>query len=185
MKSAAESALLISVCLVQCHAFNNNYVGATKWGQKLTRLHLEESEWTSDFDDFVGGGSAEEETLVSSFFKTRNSRDLSASSVRQFSLGEDFILSDFVGNMGFDEVTDWEYYYENEDDADDRKVVKPNPMDSSKPKRTRQSSGSVVSILREPYVFSHPEGQFTHVCRDFLHRFEYSVASLSDVLVAH
>lgn len=57
------------------------------------------------------------------------------------------MLSDFVGNMGFDEVTDWEYYYQNEEDENDRKVVEPNPFDSATPKRTRQSSGSVVRVL--------------------------------------
>lgn len=62
-------------------------------------------------------------------------------------MGRDFVLSDFVGNMGFDEVTDWEYYYQNEEDESDRKVVEPNPFDSSTPRRTRQSSGSVVSIV--------------------------------------
>ena len=54
------------------------------------------------------------------------------------------MLSDFVGNMGFDEVTDWEYYYQNEEDENDRKVVQPNPFDSATPRRTRSSSGSVV-----------------------------------------
>ena len=48
---------------------------------------------------------------------------------RQFSLGEDLVLADYVGNLGFDEVTDWEYYYQNEEDPNDRKVVQPNPMD--------------------------------------------------------
>ena len=128
----------------------------------------QDSEWTSDFDDYVGDagnvGNAgsdyekldydddddkadENDTLnVASIFKSRGSRDLTAIQTRQFSLGEDLILADYVGNMGFDEVTDWEYYYENEDDPSDRKVVQPNPFDSSKPKRTRTSSGSVVSV---------------------------------------
>ncbi len=61
-------------------------------------------------------------------------------------VGEDMVLSDYVGTMGFDEVTDWEYYYQNEEDPEDRNVVQPNPFDSSKPKRTRKSSGSVVSV---------------------------------------
>jgi hypothetical protein len=57
--------------------------------------------------------------------------DNTAIQTRQFSLGQDLVLSDYVGNMGFDEVTDWEYYYPSEDD-DERKVVQPNPFDSSK-----------------------------------------------------
>lgn len=62
----------------------------------------------------------------------------------QLSLGRDFILDSYVGKMGFDEVTDWEYYYQNEEDEDDRKVVQPNPFDPKTPRRTRASSGSVV-----------------------------------------
>lgn len=59
--------------------------------------------------------------------------DWTAIQTRQFSLGQDFILSDYVGNMGFDEVTDWEYYYPSDDeDEDERKVVQPNPFDASK-----------------------------------------------------
>jgi hypothetical protein len=110
-------------------------------------LHLsEDTEWTSDFDDFLqdDGGDMPQ---ISSIFKSRGTRDLSGIQSRQFSLGQDLVLADFVGKMGFDEVTDWEYYYENEEDATDRKVVQPNPFDSDKPKRTRKSSGSVVSLL--------------------------------------
>ena len=54
--------------------------------------------------------------------------------------------------MGFDEVTDWEYYYQNEEDEDDRKVVQPNPFDSKTPRRTRASSGSVIRIFRGDLV---------------------------------
>lgn len=58
--------------------------------------------------------------------------DWTAIQTRQFSLGQDLILSNYVGNMGFQEVTDWEYYYQNEEDEEDRQVVQPNPLDSSK-----------------------------------------------------
>jgi hypothetical protein len=58
--------------------------------------------------------------------------DWTAIQTRQFSLGQDLILTDYVGNMGFDEVTDWEYYYPSEEDEDERQVVQPNPFDSSK-----------------------------------------------------
>lgn len=111
---------------------------------RSSRSKLYESEWTSDFDDFVGDD--DDGMILSSIFKSRGSKDLTATQSRQFSLGQDLILADFVGNMGFDEVTDWEYYYENEEDPSDRKVVNPNPFDSSTPKRTRSSSGSVVSL---------------------------------------
>jgi hypothetical protein len=57
----------------------------------------QQPEW-SDFDDFVGDETAN----LSSFFASRPP-DNSACSTRQFSLGADLILSDFVGNMGFEE----------------------------------------------------------------------------------
>jgi hypothetical protein len=72
--------------------------------------------------------------------------DYTAIQTRQFVLGNDIALSNYVGTMGFQEVTDWEYYY-NEDEDDDetsnsnvlnkkvpsrRQVVQPNPFDSSK-----------------------------------------------------
>jgi serine/threonine protein kinase len=93
------------------------------------------------------------DTSLSDFlFTQRTSKDLTGVQTRLFSLGQDFIVTDFVGNMGFEEVVDWQYYYENEDDPEDRKVVQPNPFDESKPKRTRTSSGSVVRIFRGEWM---------------------------------
>lgn len=116
-----------------------------------------EEEW-SDFEDlgFTGTSSSSSDSSISSssssnlidnedtvedampqpnFAKMLHERtgavDWTAIQTRQFSLGQDLILSNYVGNMGFDEVTDWEYYYPSEDD-DERKVVQPNPFDSSK-----------------------------------------------------
>ena len=63
------------------------------------------------------------------------------------------MLDSYVGKMGFDEVTDWEYYYQNEEDENDRKVVQPNPFDPATPRRTRSSSGSVVSVHKHAGVF--------------------------------
>jgi hypothetical protein len=63
--------------------------------------------------------------------------DRTAIQVRRFSLGPDLILSNYVGNMGFDEVTDWEYYYPSSEDEDKygdtsvRQVVQPSPFDTS------------------------------------------------------
>ena len=120
-------------------------------------------EWTSDFDDFIGGERQDRELdydddnndSLSNFLTQASrgsNRDLSAVQTRLFSLGEDLIINDYVGNMGFEEVTDWEYYYENEDDPEDRDVVNPNPFDSSKPKRTRTNSGSVIRVFRGEFV---------------------------------
>jgi hypothetical protein len=106
-------------------------------------------------DDLVKPGTDDDDddTFDITKFKNRaTSIDLSACTSRQFSLGQDLVLSDYVGNMGFDEVTDWEYYYPSEDDPDDRQVVQPNPFDPAKPKRTRTSSGSVVRLFRGEFV---------------------------------
>jgi hypothetical protein len=85
-------------------------------------------------------------------FTKRSGRDLTGVTSRTFSLGPDILVNDFVGKMGFEEVVDWQYYYEDEDDPNDRKVVNPNPFDASKPKRTRTSSGSVVRVFRGEFV---------------------------------
>jgi serine/threonine protein kinase len=118
--------------------------------------------WTSDFDDFPLDID-DDNDVSDDIFRMSNilqegtpKDDLSACQVRQFSLGQDFVVTDFAGSMGFDEVTDWEYYYyENEEDgpsssssSKERRVVSPPPLDPSKPKRTRQPSGSIVRIFR-------------------------------------
>lgn len=113
-----------------------------------------DEEW-SDFDDlgFSSGSSASDSKFIPGdddkvdtgavsaplpdFAKLLNERsgtvDWTAIQTRQFSLGQDLILSNYVGNMGFDEVTDWEYYYPSADEDDDaRQVVQPNPFDASK-----------------------------------------------------
>lgn len=109
---------------------------------------LYESEWKGDFDDFVG--DEDDSYDVAKLFQQRFVSDRSAIRTRLFSLGKDLVLSDFVGNLGFDEVTDWQYYYEDEEER--RKIVDPNPFDKSKPKRTRSSSGSVVRLFRGEFV---------------------------------
>ena len=72
----------------------------------IRRLSLASSkeEWTSDFDGFVG----DDNTSLSDFLaKSRggSNRDFTAVQTRLFSLGEDLIINDFIGNMGFDEGT--------------------------------------------------------------------------------
>jgi hypothetical protein len=142
INSTSPSLLLCICALVTTSAFT--LLPQSKLEIQSSKSKLCESEWTSDFDDFVGDD--DDSMNISSIFKSRGSKDLTATQSRQFSLGRDLIISDFVGNMQFDEVTDWEYFYENEEDPSDRKIVNPNPFDSSKPKRTRSSSGSVVSL---------------------------------------
>lgn len=92
--------------------------------------------------------------------------DLTGSTEREFSLGRDVILSNYAGSLGFDQVTDWQYYTVDVDEDDDgyysrrkeageqqrRTPVAPRPMDPSQPSRTRSSSGSIVRIFRGELV---------------------------------
>lgn len=117
------------------------------------QLASSKEEWTGDFDGFVG----DDNTSLSDFLaesRLGRNRDLTAVQTRLFSLGEDLIINDFVGNLGFDEVTDWEYYYDEseKEGVNDRRVVESNPFDQSMPKRTRISSGSVVRVFRAELV---------------------------------
>lgn len=135
----------------------------------LSNSNNDNEEW-SDFDDFIGDSSAsssnadddkfsmsnlpplEKEdddkfTMTNILETTSTTQDLSACQARQFQLGQDLVITNFAGSMGFDQVTDWEYYYESEE-GDRKVVVPPPPLDPSKPKRTRESSGSVVRLFR-------------------------------------
>lgn len=98
-------------------------------------------------------------------------QDLTGIKARRLRLGEDLMVTRYVGDVGFDEVTDWEYYYPADDDDDDgsndrnsniktrqqqqqqrrREVVQPNPFDESTPRRTRTKSGSVIRIFLAEY----------------------------------
>jgi hypothetical protein len=95
----------------------------------------------------------------------KNYVDLTGSTEREFSLGRDVILSNYAGSLGFDQVTDWQYYTVDvdedngkyysrikEDEEPRRTPVSPRPMDPSQPSRTRSSSGSVVRIFRGELV---------------------------------
>mmetsp|Transcript_9081 Transcript_9081/g.18558 ORF Transcript_9081/g.18558 Transcript_9081/m.18558 type:complete len:576 (-) Transcript_9081:587-2314(-) len=95
-----------------------------------------------DDEDAAAIARATSTTLEGSYA----ARDLSGSDVRLFRLGYDLILDTYAGSMGFDEVTDWDYYTQDEDG--NRNSVEPTPFDASQPKRTRSSSGSVVRIFR-------------------------------------
>lgn len=110
----------------------------------------EDLEFFDDDDDNEDGDSS----IFSELTESQNFRDSSGSQQRQFRLGNDIMITDFVGSLGFDEVTDWEYYYENDEDGNEiqRQVVQPPLFDSSKPKRTRSSSGSVVRLYRGEFI---------------------------------
>ena len=96
-----------------------------------------------DDDDFFD----DEDSQLFAQVTQRQQKDLSGCSLRQFNLGYDLIISDFAGSLGFEEVTDWEYYQPSLVN-NERKIVEPPPFDPSQPKRTREKSGSVVRIFR-------------------------------------
>jgi serine/threonine protein kinase len=109
------------------------------------------NEWKGDFEDYFDDGQDDTLMISNLFPQATRLEDRSGAQVRQFLLGQDLILSNYAGSMGFDEVTDWEYYRQDED-GNDRQAVQPNPMDPSQPKRTRASSGSVVRVFRGEFV---------------------------------
>ena len=90
---------------------------------------------------------------------TTSSDDLTGCTTRQFSFGSSLLLSSYVGSLGYDRVTDWQYYLQTVDDdgniIDDEErvpVVNNVLMDPSKPSRTRSKSGSVVRVFRGEFV---------------------------------
>ncbi|KAL9186794.1 hypothetical protein ACHAXT_010514 [Thalassiosira profunda] len=99
-----------------------------------------------DFDDDEDGTQNRE--LVSiPLPKTDATEDLTGATLREFSFGPDIMLSNYAGSLGFDQVTDWQYYATDEYSGE-RTPVSPRPMDPSQPARTRSSSGSVVRLFR-------------------------------------
>ena len=73
--------------------------------------------------------------------------DLTGATRRQFSLGGGVLLTRYAGAMGFDQVTDWQYYRTDERTGE-RTPVAPRPtLDGSQPSRTRSRSGSVVRVF--------------------------------------
>ena len=110
-----------------------------------------------DDDDFFF--EDEDADLIFSATQNQQNKDFSGCSVRQFNLGYDIILSDYVGSLGFEEITDWEYYQPSKvntgsggGDYRERDVVEPPPFDPNQPKRTREKSGSVVRIFRGEFT---------------------------------
>ena len=73
--------------------------------------------------------------------------DMTGSTLREFSFGPDVLLSNYAGSLGFDKVTDWQYYTTNEYTGE-KQSVNPRPLDPTQPTRTRSSSGSVVRLFR-------------------------------------
>ena len=98
-----------------------------------------------DFDD--GEDRNSDEFVSIPLPKPDASEDLTGCSLREFSFGPDVMLSDYAGSMGFDEVTDWQYY-SVDGYSGEKTPTNPNPLDPSQPVRTREKSGSVVRLFR-------------------------------------
>eukprot|EP00984_Skeletonema_dohrnii_P011488 scaffold4593_cov74-Skeletonema_dohrnii-CCMP3373.AAC.1 len=80
-----------------------------------------------------------------------SNNDLTGALSREFTLGRDLLLSDYAGSLGFDQVTDWQYY--TTDLATGQREDKAaNPFDPNQPSRTRSKSGSVVRIFRGEFT---------------------------------
>ena len=98
-----------------------------------------------DFDDDQDRNP--DEFIAIPLPKPDASEDLTGCSLREFSFGPDVMLSDYAGSMGFDEVTDWQYY-SVDGYSGEKTPTNPNPLDPSQPVRTREKSGSVVRLFR-------------------------------------
>ena len=123
------------------------------WLNNNNNNHDDDDPLEYDDDDFFF--EDEDSELIFSATQNQQKKDFSGCSIRQFNLGFDIILSDYIGSMGFEEVTDWEYYQSQPSASPSspyndstRKVVDPPPFDPNAPKRTREKSGSVVRIFR-------------------------------------
>lgn len=104
-----------------------------------------DDELLPDFDDNEERNS--DEFISIPLPKPDASEDLTGCSLREFSFGPDVMLSDYAGSMGFDEVTDWQYY-SVDGYSGEKTPTNPNPFDPSQPVRTREKSGSVVRLFR-------------------------------------
>ena len=95
-------------------------------------------------------------TPIKEITQSRSDEDLSGCSFRKFSLGEDLGISNFVGSLGFEEVTDWNYYetiYDEDSKKEvERKKVDPSPLDPNQPRRTRNKSGSLIRVFTGQFI---------------------------------
>jgi len=115
-----------------------------KYSSSLSGSTQDEPLEYDDDDDYWEEDEDEDAKLIARLTQqNQRQKDFSGCSSRQFSLGYDIQLTAYVGNLGFEEVTDWEYY-----DPNDASIVDPPPFDPDQPKRTREKSGSVVRIFR-------------------------------------
>jgi hypothetical protein len=83
--------------------------------------------------------------------QTSRSMDYTAIRSRQFTFGKDLILTNYVGDMGFDEVTDWQYYYQDiDEDGRPAPIEKsPSPIRSIRP-----STSDIIMFLLLRFIWS-------------------------------
>ncbi|KAL7529015.1 hypothetical protein ACHAWF_002806 [Thalassiosira exigua] len=96
-----------------------------------------------DNDDLDGRG----ELISIPLPKSDAAEDLTGATEREFSFGPDLMLSDYAGSLGFDKVTDWQYY-KTDVYSGERTPVSPSPLDPDQPARTREGGGGVVRLFR-------------------------------------
>ena len=137
-------AVLIIISVVSpMTAFSFRYIRSSS--RDLIRKEREDSALSSSSRRF----NDEDDEFNLSSGSTMNKVDLTGCTVRQFSLGYDITITRFSGSMGFDEVTDWDYFtnpYEAKNELE-RDIIQPPPLDPTKPKRTKSSSGGVVRLF--------------------------------------
>jgi serine/threonine protein kinase len=91
-------------------------------------------------------------TTTSSSENYNNYIDITGGTYREFTLGRDLLLSDYAGSLGYDQVTDWQYYTADILTGEKLSNTIPNPFDPNQPSRTRSKSGSIVRIFRGEFT---------------------------------
>ena len=112
-----------------------------------------EEEKLPEFTDNESSSSPNTKDLISIPLPKPSTQtiDLTGALSREFSLGRDLLLSDYAGSLGFDQVTDWQYYTTDlaTGKREDRAA---NPFDPNQPSRTRSRSGRVVRLFRGEFT---------------------------------
>jgi len=105
----------------------------------------EESRWFESI--------SQRQQLISQEPTQGKSQDLLGGSQRRFRLGYDVALTSYMGSLGVDEMTDWEYYEMDEEDPTRKKGKRVVPfMDPNAPRRTRSRRGDSVRIFRGEFI---------------------------------
>eukprot|EP00577_Skeletonema_sp_RCC1716_P032863 CAMPEP_0113387218 /NCGR_PEP_ID=MMETSP0013_2-20120614/8419_1 /TAXON_ID=2843 ORGANISM="Skeletonema costatum, Strain 1716" /NCGR_SAMPLE_ID=MMETSP0013_2 /ASSEMBLY_ACC=CAM_ASM_000158 /LENGTH=213 /DNA_ID=CAMNT_0000270099 /DNA_START=118 /DNA_END=756 /DNA_ORIENTATION=- /assembly_acc=CAM_ASM_000158 len=120
-----------------------------------TNIEQQQEEELPEFNDTTEQQKQDSKELISiplpKSSTDTSKNDLTGALSREFTLGRDLLLSDYAGSLGFDQVTDWQYY--TTDLATGQREDKAaNPFDPNQPSRTRSKSGSVVRIFRGEFT---------------------------------